>query len=72
MTRQRSLAHSIKSSVSAPEDGDGITGQGNSQREPAFFVNSRRLLVCKCDSFLGNKQQNQQNSAREQLGLGLG
>ena len=74
MTRQRSRAHSTNSSASAREDGDGITLQGILDLNAPFPNLSRRsrLSASKCGPFLSNKQQNQQNSAREQARKNLG
>jgi len=67
MTRQRSRADSMKAWVSVPEDGDGITRRGIPERKTPFSYVSRTVTppVSNCDLFLGDKQQNQQNSAKE-------
>ena len=66
MTRQRSPASSINSWVSAPEDGDDITGYGDAETKAAA---SHEEIIAfartRANSFLGKEQQKQQNLARK-------
>src|SRR5882762_10162177 len=72
MTRRRSRAHSINLSVSVPEDGDGTTRRGISESKAPFPKFCEVVAPPgKCGSFLGKKQQNQQNSAREHPALSI-
>jgi hypothetical protein len=56
MTRQRSRTHFINSSVSVPEDGDGITQHGIPERKaPSFNLSNSRVCPPTGATHFGQK-----------------